>query len=796
MEDQKMFELVLNNLGSTAVYVIRQDDYRILYYNERMKQEVPEIELGAACQRTLKLGCCASELSATRIEWGKEKIPAFFVAVTPKIPSGEKEPSNYIEIEQKTNEQKRDFRKQSEQENEVIFSGMMALFGELLVLDLADGFYAVYKMDEMMEQLIQGLDYDEFLQVYGNELIHPDDQEQFFETFLLENLKKTIHSGIKKTSIELRRKTLDGQYRWSELMGVAIGEQQGKAPKVLLTFRDVHALRTARQEEKYAKQRFATAVNNSYDAIYEGEIYTGELRQWKGGHDKLKNFAFYPSIDAQIKWSAKAVVHPDYKDSFAATVSRSNLEKEFRSGKTRISLQLPFLSGDGSYRWFSFEIQLMEMTDTAIRIMFYLKDVDDEKKEAERKKAELQEALAMAERANAAKTDFLSRMSHDIRTPMNAIIGMTAIAKENLTDEGRMRDCLKKIGVSANFLLSLINDILDMSKIESGKMNIVKRPLDFRKLLYDVTTICENQAGGKNQTFLVQIGEHVRTHYQGDALRLKQILMNLTSNAFKYTQEGGTIRLDIKAEESFGEKQWLTVTVTDDGIGMSSEFLERLYEPFEQENSGGGRVFEGTGLGLSITLKLVKLMGGTITVKSQLEKGSVFTLQLPLEQVKEEINEGDFETWGMEKEHHEHFRKETRKSYHFEQERILLVEDNMINREIAKTLLEMQGLVVESAENGKEAVDKYEKSAPGKYQAILMDIRMPVMDGLEATRSIRALAREDAVKIPIIAMTANAFLDEQEEAFAAGISDYLTKPVDADELYTCLERLFRAKGIN
>lgn len=289
------------------------------------------------------------------------------------------------------------------------------------------------------------------------------------------------------------------------------------------------------------------------------------------------------------------------------------------------------------------------------------------------------------------------------------------------------------------------------------------------------------------------MGQNVKRYYMGDSLRLNQILINLTCNAFKYTPEYGKIRLTIEAAEGPKGKQWFTARISDNGIGISEEFLKRMYEPFEQENVSGGRIFEGSGLGLSIALNLIKLMGGTISVKSGMGEGTTFTVKIPLEAADEECT-GDEAVQALlggalqiTRENH------SVKEYQFHHERILLVEDNQINMEIAETLLTMQGLVVETAVNGRDAVDKFIESAPGTYQAVLMDIRMPVMDGLEATRIIRSLKREDAGSIPIIAMTANAFVDEQEEALAMGISDYLTKPVDAEEMYVHLAQAFLRK---
>lgn len=671
-----------------------------------------------------------------------------------------------------------------------VLSGMMVMFGEFLILNLETGIYDIYKMNELMKQVVTGNDFREFNERYGKALLHPEDQQKFFDVFSLANIQKYVEEGKRQILVEVRRKDAEGNYRWSEMLGTLLGETGEEVRKMVLTYRDIDDLRMARQEEKYANQRFSTAVNNSYDAIFECDAYSGVLREWKSPGGRLKDYVFNTSLTKQSDWAINNSIHPDYRKEFMRVFFKENLDIEFDKGRAEVSIQVPRLAADGTYHWFSCQAQLLERTETAFRIMYYLKDVDDVKKEDERKQEELQKALFMAEQANAAKTDFLSRMSHDIRTPMNAITGMAAIAKENTHNPEKIDDCLKKIDVSAKFLLSLINDILDMSKIESGKMSLVVRKINFEKLLNDLVIICQNQANDKHQDFSAEVGENVKRYYMGDSLRLNQILINLTCNAFKYTPEHGKIRLTIEAAERTEGKQWFMARISDNGIGISEEFLKRMYEPFEQENVSGGRIFEGSGLGLSIALNLIKLMGGTISVKSDIGKGTTFTVKIPLEAADEE-NTGDEGTQPPLRCELETIRDHNSvKEYHFHHERILLVEDNQINMEIAETLLTMQGLIVEAAVNGRDAVDKFCGSAPGTYQAILMDIRMPVMDGLEATRIIRSLDREDAHSIPIIAMTANAFVDEQEEALAMGISDYLTKPVDAEEMYAHLSQAF------
>lgn len=379
-----------------------------------------------------------------------------------------------------------------------LLSGMMVMFGEFLILNLETGIYETYKMNELMQQVVTGNDFPEFNERYGKALLHPEDQQKFFDVFSLDNIQKHVKEGKKQILVEVRRKDAEGNFRWSEMLGTLLSEEGEEAKKMVLTYRDIDELRMARQEEKYANQRFSTAVNNSYDAIFECDVYSDVMREWKSPGAKLKDYVFNTSLTKQREWAINNSIHSDYHKAFKRVFFKKNLDMEFGKGRTEVSIQVPRLVADGTYHWFSCQAQLLEKTETAFRVMYYLKDVDDVKKEDERKQKELQRALFMAEQANAAKTDFLSRMSHDIRTPMNAIVGMAAIAKENTHNPDKIDDCLKKIDVSAKFLLSLINDILDMSKIESGKMSLAIRKIDFEKLLNDLVIICQNQANDKH----------------------------------------------------------------------------------------------------------------------------------------------------------------------------------------------------------------------------------------------------------------------------------------------------------
>ena len=374
--------------------------------------------------------------------------------------------------------------------------------------------------------------------------------------------------------------------------------------------------------------------------------------------------------------------------------------------------------------------------------------------------------------ASKAKSEFLSRMSHEIRTPMNGIIGMTAIALMHRDNQEQVFDCLQKIQSSSNYLLGLINDILDMSKIESGKMKLEASDFDLEEMLDTIWELIQPQARTKE----VRLEREVQLKHRwflGDRMRISQVLINLLGNAVKFTPTNGAVTL--RVEEESGETPRLRFAVSDTGIGIAKEDQERVFRSFEQAGANPSGQ-QGTGLGLSISSRLVQMMGSNIQLESAPGKGSTFqfTIALP------------FGTRAGQED-------ETR-DISFEGYRVLVVEDNELNAEIAQCLLEERGFTVECVYNGAQAVERIRETPPGRYDVILMDIMMPVMDGLEATRTIRAMERADCRSIPIIAMSANAFDDDLKKSVACGMNGHLSKPVEVEKLYRTLEQVLSEKG--
>ena len=585
-------------------------------------------------------------------------------------------------------------------------------------------------------------------------------------------------------------------------------------------------------------------------------------------------------------------------------------------------LQMPMervchVPGDASHaeRWLSCGIYPIRDESRVVR---YVVTVSDQT-ERQRDQQALRDALHHAENASSAKSDFLSHMSHEIRTPMNAIIGMTTIALSAQGDAARVQDCLTKIGLSSRHLLMLINDVLDMAKIESGKFELVREPFSLNELVRNLTAIIYPQTQERGLRFSVSIGDLSAESFVGDALRLNQALLNLLSNALKFTPRGGSISLRIAEISRKGSAlRWLRFTISDTGCGMSPEFLQRIFKPFEQDQHQHSvhreqkRSLRGTGLGLAITRNIVNLMHGNISVDSEPGVGSTFMVDVgfapdagsvsaprhkelevlrvlvvdderesceyaalllrkigvtaewvqsgaeAVQRITEGCERHDFydvvlldwrmpgmdgiETarrirecvgmdtlililsaydWGqIEQEARgagvhafiakplfqstiyntllavtqggEGRRPETATAVDLHGRRLLLVEDDELNREIAVEILRQTGAVIHTAVNGQEAVNSFQNSEPGFFSAVLMDVQMPILNGYEATRAIRALRHPDARQVPIIAMTANAFAEDIAAALGAGMNAHLSKPIDTGALYQCLaQEIFR-----
>lgn len=598
-------------------------------------------------------------------------------------------------------------------------------------------------------------------------IVHFFQEEEDSQTY--SNLKKVLSQVIRDgvfmpAEIRIREDSSskpDG-YCWYLARGTIIC-QNNRPARIIGTLSNICSYKSMEQQNDFLNRRLNLVLSSSYEDIFESRHDTGEIIHYtKDG--RLENSLSYNKDTVGIHPDDVALFKKRYQNILSSQPPVPDAED--------IYIECRKLDQNGVYRWYSFYTRQAQW-DKNIFFTF-IRNIDSSKREELERQEELKQALADAKKANEAKTEFLSRMSHDIRTPMNAIIGMTSIAKQQIYNQERVLNCLNKIDTSSGFLLSLINDILDMSRIESGKLSITPWCFNFRELMDNIVTIIEPQAACRCQDFCISLGSGIRTFYVGDSLRINQIITNLLSNALKFTPENGFIRLAADEVRCVSDTAWVEFTVLDSGKGISKEFLSRLFEPFEQEDGNYARNSLGSGLGLSIVSNLVKLMKGTIDVESTPQKGTRFSVVLPL---------------GISSKNQQCIpdKSNNRCSPRTKKQLcVLLAEDNDINMEIAQFMLEERCCKITCAQNGREALDAFSQSPEGYFDLIIMDIRMPVMDGLEAARRIRRLPRFDALSVPIAAMTANAFPKDKEEALEAGIEYYITKPIHSNALDTVL----------
>ena len=401
-----------------------------------------------------------------------------------------------------------------------------------------------------------------------------------------------------------------------------------------------------------------------------------------------------------------------------------------------------------------------------------------EREKDEKYKAELLIAAKKAEAANRAKTEFLQRMSHDIRTPINGICGLINMADHCADDMEKQTEYRTKVKEASNLLLELVNDVLDMSKLESGEVILEEIPFDLSRISREVLVVIEQMAAEQNIRIVWEKKEITHRKFIGSPGYVKRVMMNILSNAVKYNRKNGHIYISCREIPS-GQPEMTTIEFVcrDTGIGMTDEFQKHIFEPFAQEHAGSRTKFAGTGLGMPIAKKLIETMGGTITFESENGAGTTFVIRIPF---KIDLNSDKREE-----------KKDVSDGKSIKGLHILLAEDNELNMEIAEFVLQNEGAVVTKAWNGQEAVEQFKKSEPGEFDAILMDIMMPVMNGYEAAKTIRSMDRKDAKAIPIIAMTANAFTEDRIRAKEAGMDQHIAKPIDIKTILAVFDQVFR-----
>lgn len=581
-----------------------------------------------------------------------------------------------------------------------------------------------------------------------------------YVTPVLDYIQKVIHESYSEITYPWNHPLL-GQI-WIRCGGILYPDYQGNGICIRGYHQDV--TRNIENERKY--QNLTAATSQIYHAIYHIDLIQDRIEKLAGANQNYTPTGVVTSATAQLNDILEKLVAPSHHEIMQYFFDLTTVNDRLH-GKLFISREYP--SPQGIWRRATFIVQNRDTDDDVTEILYVTQIIDDYKQKELAYQQELVKAVESANQANTAKTDFLNRMSHDIRTPLNGILGMLDIAQKNETNPKALLECHEKMRTAAFHLKALVNDVLDMQRMETDRFFLEQIPFDIREILDNCWSMLEAQASRLDITLKkIKPGSLKYPYLIGSPLHIRQIFMNLLSNAIKYNKPGGSISVHAKIIRQVHQNVIYKFIISDTGIGISPEFQKHIFEPFAQEDTGARTIYKGTGLGMAIVHRLIQEMGGTIQLKSEKNVGSTFTLILPFT-IDEHQPSASAEI-------------ATDTPADLTDLHILVVEDNELNLEIAVFSLEAAGLNVSTAINGLEAVRLFEKSKPYEYDIILMDIMMPVMNGLDAAKAIRGLSRPDATTVPIIALSANAFAEDIQKSKNAGINEHLAKPLEMDKV--------------
>lgn len=527
-------------------------------------------------------------------------------------------------------------------------------------------------------------------------------------------------------------------------------------------------------EEATLNNEIISSISKIYWLIYRMDLENGTYEEISAGQEMHYLTGKHGKTEEVFQDVRETIVSLEHQELMKEFLDTSTLAQRLKDTE---SIGVEYRAKNGSWHLARFIVKKRNVDGNVTNVLYLVREINKQKQMELEYQEKLLNIAEDAKRANMAKTDFLRRMSHDIRTPINGIRGMVEIAEHFPDDKQKQVECRNKVKEASGFLLDLVSSILDMNKLESGEVILEHKPFDLLQILQETDHITEMT--GQENNILLNIN-HLNIQHRyliGSPLHLRQILQNVAGNAVKYNRKGGRIDILCSENSQIDGQSRFTFICKDNGQGMSKEFLQHVFEPFAQENNKARSSYMGSGLGLAIVKQLVELMGGTIEIESELNVGTKVTIEIPFEINNEHVKEDKDVKEDAE--------------YNLSGRKVLLVEDNELNMEISKFLLEKSGMVVKEAKNGREAIEIFFGSKEYSFDFILMDLMMPVMDGLEATRIIRSIKRDDAKEIPIFAMTANAFTEDIRLSKEAGMNEHLIKPLDEKVMLNTIKKYIK-----
>lgn len=680
-------------------------------------------------------------------------------------------------------------------EDMYVLKKLFTEYVSLYRLELNSGKYEILRLIEntnakqiVGEEYRIFADYDEFTRRYAETFIPETEQEEFLDWHKCENLKKRIQEKGSLTYY-YHSVSKDGKDSYYEAYAVK-GKANGENFYIFLGYRNVDGIlykEKAIQEQLQKALDEAKLSNEIIEAIAKSYQYISRIDISKNWFEEISNRAVENmnykksgEVTSGNRNVCKKFVAEEYQEAFLKFADITTLPARMKNEETIV---MEYQMKDGNWHKLRFIEKKRDKDGNLTHVLCAIRSISDVKK----KEQELLQQVAEARKDAALKSRFLSNMSHDIRTPINGIIGMTELADRYPDNPEIQKKCREKLLESARHLVSMVNDILDMNKLETEQFVENDIPFNLAAVLNRVNTDQQMQAGKKKIDYVVDWKKSELNHMylMGNPVYIEKLLTVITDNAVKFTKPGGNVSVWCREISEDDERAFYEFGCSDNGIGMSEEFAGHAFEMFSQENKTSRTQYEGTGLGLAIAKKITERLGGTIKIKSKKGCGTTVIMTIPfktgvqnLMQYTENVNTESTEDIPLEGLH------------------ALIAEDNELNLEIAKFMLEEKGICVECAADGKEAFEKFKESEPGYYDVIFMDIMMPYMNGWDATRKIRTLQRPDADKIPIIAMSANAFAEDIINSHISGMNWHLTKPVDADKLMTALKECIRKSNIS